>query len=60
MCRYLKKVKELKDTQVDRDGAEIFSRNTPTKTRQKVKIDGKYFHMQVDTGYYITLIPVNF
>ena len=25
-----------------------------------VKINGKYFHMQVDTGSDITLIPVNF
>ena len=55
-----KKVEELKDTQVDRGGAEIFVLNTPTKIREKVKINGKYFHMQVDTGSYITLIPVNF
>ena len=30
-----------------------------TKTREKVKINGKYFHMQVDTGSDITVIPVN-
>ena len=29
------------------------------KTREKIKINGKYFHIQVDTGYDITLIPVN-
>ena len=60
MCRYKKKVEEVKDTQVDRGGAEIFTLNTPTKTREKVKINGKYFHMQVDTGSDIKLIPVNF
>ena len=54
-----KKVKVVKDTQEDRRGAEIFMLSTPTKTREKVKIDGKYFHMQVDTGFDITLIPVN-
>ena len=55
-----KKVEELKDTQVDRGGAEIFTLNTPTKTREKVKIYGKYSHIQVDTGSGITFIPVNF
>ena len=34
--------------------------NTPTKTRENVKTNGNYFHMQVDTGSNITLIPVNF
>ena len=34
--------------------------NTPTKMREKVKINGKYFHLQVDTGSDITLVPVNF
>ena len=58
--RYKKKIEELKDTQMDRGGAEIFTLNTPTKTTERVKIDGKYFHMQVDTGSGITLIPVNF
>ena len=53
-----KKVKELKDIQVDRGGAKMFTLNIPTKTRVKVKIIGKYFHMQVDTGSDITLIPV--
>ena len=46
--------------QVDRGGAEIFTLNTPRKTRGKVKINGKYFHMQEDTSSDITLIPVNF
>ena len=55
-----KKVKELKDTQVDRGGTEIFKRNIRTKTREKVKINGKYFHMQENTGSGVTLIPVNF
>ena len=59
MCRYKKKV-EVKDMQEDRGGAEIFTLNTPTETREKVKINGKYFHMQVDTGSDITLIPVDF
>ena len=59
MCRY-QKVEEVKDTQVDRGGAEIFMLNMPTKTREKVKINGKYFHMKVDTGSDIILIPVNF
>ena len=52
-----KNVEELKDTQVDRGVVEIFTLNTPTKTREKVEINGKYFHMQIDTG---SLIPVNF
>ena len=43
---------------MDRGGAEIFSLNTLTKTWEKVKINGKYFHMQVDTGSDITLIPL--
>ena len=61
VCRYKKKnVQELKDTQVNRGGAEFFTLNTSTKTRDKVKINGKFFHMQVDTGSDITLIPVNF
>ena len=60
MCRYKKNVEEVKDIQVDRGGAEIFMLNTQTKTREKVKINGKYFHMQVDTNSDITLIPVNF
>ena len=60
VCRYKKNVEELKDTQVDRGGAENFTLNTPTKTREKVKINGKYFHMQVDTDTDITLIQVNF
>ena len=55
-----KKVEDLKDTQVDRRGTGILTLNTPTKTREKVKINGKYFHTQVDTGSDITLIPVNF
>ena len=59
-CTDTKKVEELKDTQVDRGGVEIFTLNTPTKTREKVKINGKYFHVQVDTGSDITLIPLNF
>ena len=41
-------------------GTENFMLNTATKIREKVKINGKYFHMQVDTGSDITLIPVNF
>ena len=45
---------------VDRGGAEISTLNTPTKTREKVKIYRKYFHMEVDTGSDITLIPVSF
>ncbi len=45
-----KKVEELKDTEVDRGGVEIFTLNTPTKTREKVNINWKYFHMHVDTG----------
>ena len=45
MYRYKKKAEEIKDTQVD---------------REKVKINGKYSHMQVNTGSDITLIPVNF
>ena len=52
--------KNLEDKQVDREEAENFMLNTPTKTREKVKINGKYFRMQVDTGSDITLIPVNF
>ena len=44
---------------MDRRESEIFTLNTPTKTREKVKINGKYFHMQVDIGSDITLIPVN-
>ena len=55
-----KKLEELIDMQVDRGGTEIFMLNTPTKTREKVKINGKYFHMQVNTGSDIILIPVNF
>ena len=34
--------------------------NILTKTREKIKINGKYFRMKVDTGSDITLIPVNF
>ena len=60
MCADTKKVGELKDKQVDREEAEIFTLNTLTKTREKVKINGKYFRMQVDTGYDITIIPVKF
>ena len=56
----IKKVDEVKDMQVDRGGAEIFTLNSLTITREKVKINGKYFHMQVDTVSDITLIPVNF
>ena len=55
-----KKVEEIKDTQVHKGGAIIFTLNTPTKTGEKVKINEKYFHMQVDTGSGIALIPVNF
>ena len=55
MCKY-KQNEELKNTQVDRGGAEIFTLNPPTKTREKVRINGKYFHMQVDTSSDITLI----
>ena len=55
-----KKVGELKDTQVDREEAEIFTLNTLTKTRENVKINRKYFRTQEDTGYDITIIPVNF
>ena len=55
-----KKVGELKDTQVDREEAEIFTLTTLTKTREKVKINEKYFRTQEDTGYDITIIPVNF
>ena len=55
-----KKVGELKDTQVDREEAEIFTLTTLTKTREKVKINGKYFRTQEDTGHDITIIPVNF
>ena len=58
-CADTKKVEELKDTPVDRGGGWNFLANTPTKTREKVKINGKYFHMQVDTGSDVTLIPVN-
>ena len=43
-----------------RGGAEIFTLNTPTKTRENVKINRKYFHMQVDSGSDIKLLPVNF
>ena len=46
--------------QMKRGRVEIFMLNTPPKTREKVKINGKYFHMQLDTGSDITLIPVNF
>ena len=45
-----KKVEVVKDTHVERGAAEIFTLNTPTKTREKVEINGKYFHIQVDTG----------
>ena len=45
---------------MDSGGAEIFPLSTPTITREKVKINGKYFHMQVDTGSDVTLIPLNF
>ena len=38
----------------------MFTINTPTKTGEKVKINGKHFHMQVDTGSGIALIPLNF
>ena len=48
---------KLRKMQVDRRGAEIFMLNTPRKTREKVKINGKYFHIQVDTGSDIILIP---
>ena len=34
-------VEELKDTQVDRGGVKIFTLNTPTKTREKIKIKVK-------------------
>ena len=38
VCGYKKKkVRELKDTQVDRGGAEIFTLNTPTKNKSKNK-----------------------
>ena len=57
--RYKKNVEEVKDTKVDRGGAKIFKLNTPTKIREKVKINGKYFHMQVDTGSDKTLFTVN-
>ena len=56
-CVDTKEVEEVKDTQVDRGGAKIFTLNTPTKTRE---INGKYSHMQIDTGSDIALIPVNF
>ena len=49
-CADTKKFEELKDTLMDRRGAEIFTLSTPTKTREKVKINGSD----------ITLIPVNF
>ena len=56
-----KKIEEVNDTQVNRGGSEIFTLNTLTKTWENVKkINVKYFHMQVDTGSDITLIPVNF
>ena len=55
-----KNVEELKDMQVVRGGAEIFTLNTPTKIGEKVKINGKYFHIRVDTGSDTILIPVNF
>ena len=45
---------------MDRGSVEIFTLNTPTKTKERVKINEKYFHMQVDTGSDITLILVNF
>ena len=45
---------------MDRGGVGNFTLNRPTKTREKVKINRKYFHMQVDTSFDITLIPVNF
>ena len=56
----IQKKVEVKDTQVDIGGDEIFMLNTPTKTREKVNINGKYFHMHVDTGSDITLTPVSF
>ena len=45
VCRYKKNVEGVKYTHVDRGGAEIFTLKTPTKTREKIKINGKYFHM---------------
>ena len=60
MYKYKKQVEEVKDTQEDEGGAKIFTLNTPTKTSEKVKINEKYFHMQVDTSSDITLIPANF
>ena len=31
VCKYKKKIKEFKDTQIVRGGAEVFTLNTPTK-----------------------------
>ena len=45
---------------MDREEAEIFTLTILTKTREKIKINGKYFRTQEDTGYDITIIPVNF
>ena len=60
VCKYKKMLRNFKTRKWIEEGVEIFMLNTPTKTRERVKINGKYFHMQVDTGSDITLIPANF
>ena len=40
--------------------AEIYAVNTPFKTREKLKLNCIFFHIQVNTGNDVKLIPRNF
>ena len=59
-CYYKRRIERVEDTDPPTKKAKIYSINTPNKTREKIKLNGIFFHMQVVTGSDITLILGNF
>ena len=47
-------------TGLPKDNTEVYEIDTPTKTREKMKLNGIFLHMLLDTGSDVTLIPRNF
>ena len=59
-CIYKRRIEIVDGTDSPKENAKMYAINTPTKTREKVKMNGLFFHMQVDRRSYVTLIPRNF
>ena len=60
VCKYYRIKERVEGTDPPTENVEIYAIITPTNTREKIMLNGIFFHVQVDTESNVTLILRNF